>query len=78
MVEKHLKFMKGLVRLRAHAEGYMREGYMVDQNMLYISEYLPKLALNLNLRRICDPDSNNNFEGEYLKWKGRSRRVKGN
>ena len=56
----------------------MMEGYMVYQNMLYVSEYLPKLASKLNLRCICDPDSNNYFEGEYLNGKGRSRKVKGN
>ena len=70
--------MKGLVRQQAHDEGYMMEGYMVYQNMLYVSEYLPNLVSKLNLCRICDPDSNNNFEGEYLKGKGRSRKVKGN
>ena len=63
--------MKGLVRQRAHVEGSLMEGYMVYQNMLYIIEYLPNLASKLNLRRICYPDSNNNFEGEYLKGKGR-------
>ena len=78
MVERHLKFMKGLVRKRAHAEVSMMEGYMVYQNMLYVSEYLPNLESKLNLGRICDPDSNNNFEGEYLKGKGRLRKVKGN
>ena len=56
----------------------MMEGYMVYQNMLYISEYLLNLPSKLNLRRICDPNSNNNFEWEYLKGKGRSRKVKGN
>ena len=64
MVERHLKFMKGLVRQRAHAEGSMMEGYTVYQNMLYVSEYLHILASKLNLCRICDPDSNNKFEGE--------------
>ena len=78
MVERHLKFMKGLVRQRARANGYMMEGYMVCQNMLYASEYIPNLASKLNLHRICDPDSNNNFEGEYLKGKGRSKKVEGN
>ena len=29
MVERHLKFMKGLVRQREHAEGSMMEGYTV-------------------------------------------------
>ena len=70
--------MKGLVRQRAHLEGSMLEGYTVYQNMLYVSEYIPNLVSKLNLRRICNPDSNNNFEGEYLKGEGRSRKVKGN
>ena len=70
--------MKGLVRKRARVEGSMMEGYMVYQNMMYISEYIHKLASNLNLGRICDPHSNNNFEGEYLKGNGKSRKVKGN
>ena len=78
MVERHLKFMNGLVRQRARVEGSMMERYMVYQNMLYVSEYLPNLASKLNLRHICDLDSNNNFEGEYLKGKGRLRKVKGN
>ena len=77
MVEKHLKFMKGLVREWAHNDGSMMEGYMVYQNMLYVSECLPKLASKLNLHHNCDPDSNDYFEGEYLKGKGRSRKVKG-
>ena len=33
MVERHLKFMKGLVRQRTHVEGFMMEGYMVYPNM---------------------------------------------
>ena len=77
MVERHLKFMKGLVRQRACAEGSMMEGYMVYQNMLYVSEYLPNLASKINLCCICDLHSNNKFEGEQLKGEGRSRKVKG-
>ena len=78
IVERHLNFLKGLVRQRAHPEGSMMEGYMVYQNMMYISEYLPKLASNLNLGCICDPHSNKKLEGEYTKGKGRSRKMKGN
>ena len=70
--------MKGLVRQWARVEGFMMEGYTVYQNMLYISEYLHNLASKLNLCLICDPNSNNKFEGEHLKGKGRSRKVKGN
>ena len=78
MVERHLKFMKGLGRQPAHPKGSMMEGYAVYQNMLYVSEYLPFLASKLNLCHICDPDSNNKFEGEQLKGKGRLRKLKGN
>ena len=70
--------MKGLVRQQAHAEGSMMEGYMIYQNMFYVSEYLSILVSKLNLRRICDLDSNQKFEGEQLKGKGRLRKVKGN
>ena len=63
MAERHLKFMKGLVRQRAHAEGSMMEGYTIYQNMLHISEYLPILASKLNLHHICDPESNKNLKG---------------
>ena len=51
---------------------------MVYQNMMYVSEYIPKLASKLNLSRICDPHSNKNFEGGYPKGKGKSKNVKGN
>ena len=68
--------MKGLVRQLAHLEGSMMEGYTIYQNMLYVSEYLPILTSELNLHRICDPDSNNKFEGEQLKGKGILRKLK--
>ena len=56
----------------------MMEGYRVYQSMLDVSEYIPILASKLNLRRICDLDSNNKFEGEQLKGKGILRKLKGN
>ena len=40
MVERRLKFLKALVRQRAHPKGSMMEGYMVFQAMVYIVEYL--------------------------------------
>jgi hypothetical protein len=44
MVERQLKSLKAFVRQRACPEGYMFEEYMVYQCMVYISQYLPKLA----------------------------------
>ena len=54
------------------------EGYTLYQKKFYISEYIPILSSKLNLHHICDPDSNQKFEGEQLKGKGRLRKVKGN
>ena len=80
MVERHLKFLKALVRQRAHPEGSMMEGYMVFQSMVYIVEYLPGLMfIKTKLDRcIGDPNSTKKLEGEYLMGKGKSRKIKGN
>ena len=63
MVERHLKFMKGLVRQLSHAEGSIMEGYTVYQKMFYVSEYLPNLALKLNLHRIVIRNPITNLKG---------------
>ena len=78
MVEKHLKSLKALVRKITHPKGYMFEGYMVYQTMVYIGEYLSKLATNMNVDHIWDVNSINKFEGEHLMGQGRMRKVKGN
>ena len=77
MVERHLKFMKGSIRQRAHPKGSAEEGYMVYYTMVYISEYLPKFAANIHVDHIWDPNSIKFFEGEYLMGKGRLRKVRG-
>ena len=59
----------GLVRQRTHLEGSMMDGYMVYQNMMYISEYIPKLMSNINLDHIWDPNSIKKFEGDQLMGK---------
>jgi hypothetical protein len=56
----------------------MVEGYMVYQSLVYISQYLPKLATNMNVPLIWDVNSINKFEGEVMLGKGRMRKVKGN
>ena len=47
MVERQLNSLKAFVRQRALSEDSMAEGYMVYQGIVYISQYLPKLAENL-------------------------------
>jgi hypothetical protein len=78
MVERHLKSLKALVRQRARPEGFMVEGYKLYQSMVYISQYLPKLAANMHVDRIWDVKSIKKFEGEHLLGKGRMTKVKGN
>jgi hypothetical protein len=51
---------------------------MVYQCMVYISQYLPKLAESMNVPHIWHLDSNNKFEGEVLLGKGKMRNMKGN
>ena len=76
MVERHLKFLEGLVQQRAHPKGSMVEGYMVYHTMVYTGEYLPKFAAKIHVDRIWDPNSIKFFEGEYLMGKGRLRKVR--
>jgi hypothetical protein len=73
MVERHLKSLKDLVRQRACPESSMVEGYMV-----YISQYLPKLATTMHVDCIWDVNSIKFFEGENLLGKGRMKKVRGN
>jgi hypothetical protein len=78
MVERQLKSLKAFVRQRARLEGSMVEGYMVYQCIVYISQYLPKLADNMNVPHIWHLNSINKFEVEVLLGKGKMRTVKGN
>jgi hypothetical protein len=78
MVEKKLNSLKAFIRQRAHPEVSTVEEYMVYQCMVYISQYLPKLAENMNVPRIWHLNSINKFEGEALLGKGGMRTMKGN
>ena len=66
MVERHLKSLKDLVRQRACPKGYMVEGYMVYESMVYISQYLPKLVVQAMHAVDCiwDVNSIKKFERE--------------
>jgi hypothetical protein len=64
MVERHLESLKYLVRQRVLHEGSVMEGYMVYQSMVYIIQYLPKLAVPTihAVDRIWDVNSIKKFE----------------
>ena len=69
MVERHLKFMKGLVWKRARPKGSMVEGYMVYHMMVYVTQYLSNLVENTHIDCIWDLDSIKKFEGST--WRGK-------
>ena len=70
MVERHLKSLNALVRQRACPEGSMVEGYMIYQSMVYISHYLPKLAMPTMhaVDRIWDVTPSKNLKIESIYW----------
>ena len=80
MVERRLKSLKDFVRQRARPEGSMVEGYMVYESMVYISQYLPKLAVQAMHAVYCiwDVNSIKKFEGEKFLGKGTMKKVRGN
>jgi hypothetical protein len=81
MVERHLKSLKALVRQRACPEGSMVEGYMVYQSMVYISQYLHKLATPTMhaVDRIWGVNSIKKFQDhEHMLRKGRMKKMRGN
>jgi hypothetical protein len=82
MVERHLKSLKALLRQRERPEGSMVEGYMVYQSMVYISQYLPKLAVPTMhaVDRIWDVNSIKKIDEdqEHLLGKGRMKKMRGN
>jgi hypothetical protein len=75
MVERNLKSLKDFIRQRARPKGSMVGGYMVYQTMVYITQYIPKIAASVNVDHIWDANFINNFEGEHLLGKGRMRKV---
>jgi hypothetical protein len=80
MVERHLKSLKDLVRQRERPEGSMVDGYMVYESMVYIIQYLPKLAVQTMHAVDCiwDVNSIKKFEREQLLGKGTMKKVRGN
>jgi hypothetical protein len=81
IVERHLKSLKALVRQRGRLEGCMVEGYMVYQSMVYITKYLPKLAVPAmhEVDHIWDVNSIKKLEDkQHLLGKGRMKKMRGN
>ena len=74
------EIIKRFGRQRARPESFMVQEYMVYQSIMYISQYLPKLAEPAMhaMDRIWDVNSIKTVEGEHLLGKGRMKKVRGN
>jgi hypothetical protein len=77
MVERHLKSLKALVRQRACPKGFMVEGYMVYQTLVYISDYIPDLGRKINMHCIWGVNNVKISKVEVLVGNGKMRKVKG-
>jgi hypothetical protein len=51
---------------------------MVYQSLVYISQYIPKLAADMKVPHIWDNNFINKFEREVLSGKGRMKKMRGN
>lgn len=70
-----MKVLKHFVRQKARLEGSIVEGYMVFQEMVDLSEYLPQL--HLEALRLWNYNQSQSFEGEKIESEGASNRIKG-
>ena len=58
IVERNLKALEAFVRQRSYPEGSMVKHYILYQSMVYISEYIPKVASpHIVVPSIWDVDS---------------------
>ena len=78
MVERNFKSLKDFVRKTARTKDSMVQRYMLYQSMVYISQYLPNLAKNINLPHIWHVNSINKYEGEVMLGKGKTNKMKVN
>ena len=75
LVERYMKVLKQFVRQKARPEGSIVEGYMVFQEMVHLSEYLPQF--HIEAPRLWNYNQSQSFEGEKLEGEGTSKRIKG-
>ena len=65
-VERHLKALKYLSRQKPYPKGFVVEGYIVYQSMVYISECLLEVeSPNIDVPPIWDVESNTNMKGRF-------------
>ena len=68
-----MKTLKGFVRQRACPEGSMAMGWLIQESLFYITEYLS--TSNLELPRLWRQDENDQITGEEPQGQRRQRRI---
>ena len=72
-LERFMKTLKGFVRQRARPEGSMAMGWLVQESLVYITEYLS--TSDPELPRLWRQDENDQITGEEPQGQGLQRRM---
>ena len=72
-LERFMKTLKGFVRQRARPEGSMAEGWLVQESLVFISEFLS--SADPDIPRLWSPDTNARLLGEEPQGQGVQRRM---
>lgn len=72
--ERYMKVLKGFVRQKARPEGSMAEGWLVQESMYYVTEYLT--TIHPTAPRMWSDEEDEKMIGEVLQGNGKKIRLK--
>lgn len=72
-LERFMKTLKGFVRQRARPEGSMAEGWLIQESLVYITEFLS--SANPEMPRLWTPEIDMRVTGEEAQGKGIVRKM---
>ena len=75
-LERFMKTLKGFVRQRARLEESMSEGWLIQEPLVYITEYLS--SLDLEIPQLWSQESNRRVIGEEPQGQGIQRKMDNN
>lgn len=71
--ERYMKVLKHFVRQRARPEGSMAEGYIVQESLYYVTEYL--LTIDRHAPRLWSEDDDEKVSGEVVQGRGKETQL---
>lgn len=71
--ERYMKVLKNFVRQRARPEGSMAEGYIVQESLYYVTEYL--LTIDPHAPRLWSDADDEKVSGEVLQGMGKETQL---